>query len=71
MKGRAGMKIKRFLVHFLIVFAVTFVVNAVVVYLWNLVVHGQGIFNWETSFLFAIILGIILSITRDTKSKGK
>ncbi len=61
------MKIKRFLIHFIIVFALTFVVNTIVVYLWNLIAHGQGAFDWETSFRFAIILGIIVPIIRATK----
>lgn len=56
------MKIKRFLIDFLIVFTVAFVVNLIVVFLWNLIAHGQGSFEWETPFRFAIILGIILPI---------
>ena len=62
------MKIKRFLINFLIVFTVALVVNVIVVYLWNLIAHGQGSFDWETPFRFAIILGIILPIlTRKKK----
>ena len=60
--GEATMKIKRFLIDFLIVFTVAFVVNLIVVFLWNLIAHGQGSFEWETPFRFAIILGIILPI---------
>lgn len=65
------MKIKRFLIDVVIVFAVAFVVNTIVVYLWNLVRHGQGVFDWETSIRFAIIIGMILLITRALTSKGK
>ena len=61
------MKIKQFLIRFVITFALVFVVNAIVVYLWNLIAHGQGAFDWETSFRFAIILGIVLPIIRGTK----
>lgn len=60
--GEATMKIKRFLIDFLIVFTVAFVVNLIVVFLWNLIAHGQGSFEWETPLRFAIILGIILPI---------
>jgi len=62
--GEGTMKIKRFLIQFVIVFTVITVVNTIVVYLWNLVAHGQGVFDWETSFRFAIILGIALPIIR-------
>lgn len=62
------MKIKRFLIDFLITFTAVFVVNLIVVFLWNLIAHGQGSFEWETAFRFAIILGIILPIlTRKKK----
>jgi uncharacterized membrane protein YagU involved in acid resistance len=65
------MKIKEFLIRFVIVFAVVFVVNAVVVYLWNLIVHGEGAFNWGLSFTLAIVVGIILPLTRAMTSKEK
>ncbi len=65
--GEATMKIKRFLIDFLIVFTVAFVVNLIVVFLWNLIFHGQGSFEWETALRFAIILGIILPSIGATK----
>ena len=42
-----------------------------VVYLWNLIAHGQGAFNWGLSFTFAVIVGIILPVTRAMMSKEK
>jgi uncharacterized membrane protein YagU involved in acid resistance len=65
------MKIKKFLIQFVIVFAVTFVANAIVVYVWNLVQHGEGTFNWGLSFTLAVILGIVLPIIRTMTSKEK
>ena len=65
------MKIKEFLIRFVIVFAVVFVVNAIVVYLWNLIVHGEGAFNWGLSLTLAVILGIVLPIIRTMTSKEK
>ena len=56
------MKIKKFLMHFVTTFAVTFVVNAIVVYIWNVIRHGEGAFNWETTFFFAITFGIVLPL---------
>ena len=61
------MKIKRFLIDFLIVFTIAFVVNLIVVFLWNLIAHGQGAFEWETPLAFSIILGIILPILLSKK----
>ena len=65
------MRVKRFLIDFALVFAVTFVVAAIVTYLWNLIAHGQSAVDWETSFRFAIILGIALPVARIMTSKGK
>ena len=38
------------------------IVNAVVVYLWNLFIHGEGAFNWDTTFFFAITFGFIVPL---------
>ncbi len=43
---------------------VTFVVAAVVTYLYTLIAHGPGSVNWETAFQLAIILGIVVPLTR-------
>ena len=56
------MKIKKFLIHFVTTFAVVFVVNAIVVYVWNLVRYGEGTFNWQLTFTLAITVGIILPL---------
>ena len=42
-----------------------------VVYLWNLIAHGQGTFYWGLSFTLAVIVGIFLPVTRAIMSKGK
>ena len=65
------MKIKKFLIHFVITFALTLVFAAIVTYLWNLIVHGQSAVDWETSFRWAIILAIILPVHRVMTSKEK
>jgi len=65
------MKIKSFLIGFVTTFAVTLVVAAIATYLWNLIAHGQSAVDWETSFRFAIILGIALPVARAMTSKGK
>ena len=65
------MGIKESLSDFVIVFVVTLVVASIVTYLYSLIVHGTGVFNWETSSLLAIILGIILPIHRAIMSKKR
>ena len=49
----------------------TFVVAAIVTYFWNLIAHGQGVVDWETSFRLAIIIGIALPVTRIMPFKRK
>ena len=65
------MKIKRFLIHFVIFFALVFVINPIVIYVWNLIRHGEGAFNWQTTFFLAIVLGVVLAVERARKSKEK
>jgi len=55
------MNIKRLLIDFVTVFAVTFIVTGIVTLLWNLIFHGASTIDWETSFRFAIVFGIIFS----------
>ena len=54
------MNIRRYSVDFVTVFAVTLIVCVIVTLLWNLIVHGASTVDWETSFRFAIVFGIIL-----------
>ena len=65
------MNIKKLLVNFATVFAVSLIVSVVVSVLWNLIVHGTSTIDWEISFRFAILFGIILPWieTRRTKEK--
>ena len=39
----------------------TFLVSAVVTYLYSLIVHKAGTVDWETAFRLAFILGIVLT----------
>jgi len=65
------MNIKRLLVDFLTVFAVTLIVSIVLTLLWNLIVHGAPTVDWETSFRFAILFGIILTWIETRRRKEK
>ena len=63
------MNIKRLVVEFVTIFAVALVATAVVTFLWNLIGHGESIIDWETSFRFAIIFGIILTWAKSREMK--
>lgn len=65
------MNMKRLLVEFVTVFAVTLVTAALVTFLWNLIGQGAGAIDWETSFRLAIIFGIILTWVQSRDSRGK
>jgi hypothetical protein len=55
------MKIKQLAVEFVTVFVVVLVITTIVTFLWNIIGHGVTTIDWETSFRFAIIFGIILT----------
>jgi hypothetical protein len=65
------MNIKKLAVEFVTVFAVALVTTAVVTFLWNFIGHGESIVDWETSFRFAILFGIILTWAKSRESKDK
>jgi hypothetical protein len=65
------MNIKKLVGEFGTVFAVTLVTNAIVTFLWNLIGHGESAIDWETSFRFAIIFGIILTWVKSRQNKEK
>jgi hypothetical protein len=54
------MRIKRLVVEFATAFAVTLIVSVAVSVLWNLIIHGIGTVDWETSIRTAILLGILV-----------
>jgi hypothetical protein len=65
------MKIKKLVVEFGTVFAVVLVTVAIVTFLWNIIGHGASAVDWETSFRFAIIFGIILTWVKSREIKEK
>ena len=64
------MNIKKLLVDFVTVFAVSLIVSVIVTLLWNLIVHGASTIDWETSFRFALVFGIIFSWMETRRSKA-
>jgi hypothetical protein len=65
------MNLKKLLVDFVTVFAVTLFVSAVVTSLWGLAVHGASTVDWETSFRFAIVFGIVFPWMETRRSREK
>jgi hypothetical protein len=63
------MHIRRLLVDSVTVFAVTLGITALVTLLWNIIGHRSVTVDWETSFRFAIVLGIILPWIAARRSK--
>jgi len=58
------MKAKGLLLDMAITIPVTFVVAAIVTFLYSLIAHSSGSVSWDTAFHLAIILGIVLPLTR-------
>jgi len=63
------MNSKKLVVEFGTIFAVALVTTALVTFLWNIVGHGTGTIDWETSFRFAVIFGIILTWAKSRETK--
>jgi hypothetical protein len=64
------MNLKKLVSDFVTVFAVSLAVTGIVTLLGNLVVHGAGTIDWETSFRFALVFGIIFSWMETRRSKA-
>jgi hypothetical protein len=61
------MDFKKIAARFITVFVIALLVTIGVTFLWGLVFHGVAIVDWETSFRFAILLGIILPLIDSRK----
>ena len=64
------MTIRKLAFEFALVFVVTLLIVIIVTFLWNLIGHGTKIIDWETSFRFAIIFGILLTWVNNRKPAG-
>ena len=61
--------IKKLVIEFVTVFAVTFVTITFVTFLWNVIGHGESTVDWETSFRFATVFGVILTWVRSREKE--
>ncbi len=64
------MDLKKLLLGFITFFAVTLIVSIGVTYLWSLIFHDVATIDWETSFRFAIIFGIVFPLIDSRKKKS-
>lgn len=65
------MNAKAYLLDMAITIPVTFVVAAVVTYLYSLLAHGSGSVDWDAAFHLAFIIGIVLPLTRARGNERK
>ncbi len=60
---------KKLAIEFVTVFAVALVIVTMVTFLWNFIGHGARSVDWETSFRFAIMFGIIFTWAKSREIK--
>ena len=65
------MNVKKMVIEFVTVFAVALVTTAIVTFLWNIIGHGESTVDWETSFRFATIFGLLLTWVKSREIKEK
>ena len=65
------MNTKKLVIEFGAVFVLALVTVATVTFLWNIIGHGESTIDWETSFRFAIMFGIILTWAKSREIKEK
>jgi hypothetical protein len=58
---------KDFFARFVLTFALAFVVNVLVVYLWDLLAEGRGTFDWYRSLMIALFIGIFVTLAHAWK----
>jgi len=56
------MSIRKLAVEFVAVSSITLATSVIVTLLWNIIRNGAYAVDWETSFLFAVLLGILLAL---------
>jgi len=65
------MNAKRFAIGFIIMSPITFIITAIISFLYSLIVHGSGAVDWEHSISLALILGITVPLVRELEKKQK
>jgi hypothetical protein len=63
------MRKRDFLARFVITFSLAFVVNVLVVYLWDFLAEGRGTFDWYKSLTVAFFISIFVTLAHAWKKK--
>jgi membrane protein YdbS with pleckstrin-like domain len=64
------MKIKEFVLLFLISFVLALLVNVAITVMWNYFIkHNEPVIDWGPSFTIALILAIVISLSQIKKPK--
>jgi hypothetical protein len=48
--------------RFLFAFVIVFIIHSVLTYGWHLLFEGHGSFNWQASFVVALVFGFAIPI---------
>ena len=60
---------KEFIKSFFTLSVLSFITSAAVSYLYNLLIHGAGFVDWQASFRFSILFGLVLTWIRNSRGK--
>jgi hypothetical protein len=63
------MNVTSYIGRFAIIFIIAFITTGLVTFFYSLIVHGAGAVDWESSFRFGIILGVVLPLSYKFKMK--
>lgn len=64
-----NMSHKDFIKSFFTLSALSFITSAAVTYLYSILMHGVGLVDWQTSFRFSILFGLVLTWVRNSRGK--
>jgi hypothetical protein len=56
---------------FVVYFVLVFIVNALVTFLYNTLLHGTGLVDWESSLRFAVIFGVVFPVAGELERSKK
>jgi len=63
------MKIKQFILEFFVFFGITFIVSIAVSYIYNILFHGAGKWEWVLAFRTALLFALIFPILDWNRSR--
>jgi high-affinity Fe2+/Pb2+ permease len=61
---------REWFIDLIVVFAVALAAGIGVTLVWNLIGHHEATVEWKTAFTLAIVLGIVLSLSKARSAKS-